>query len=165
MKGVRDARNGSQEALHPLAGIELAVARALAEAADAAETYDRVLAEIGTALGWQLGAVWEVSSDADLRCVALWQASQSDTREFQTITEGLTLSRGKGLPGRVWATGEAAWIVDVVRTPTFRARERPPGPVFTPPVASRSGAWARSSARWSSSRARSRSPTSRSLGR
>jgi PAS domain S-box-containing protein len=123
MKGVRDARNGSEERLHPLAGIELAVARALAEAADAAETYDRVLAEIGTALGWQLRAVWEVSSDDDLCCVALWQASPSDTREFQSITESLTLSRGKGLPGRVWAAGEAAWIVDVVADANFpRAR-------------------------------------------
>src|SRR5262245_2023710 len=123
MNGVRDARSGSREPLHPLARVELAVARALAEAADAAETYDRVLAEIGTALGWQFGAVWEVSSDDDLRCVALWQASQSDTGEFRSITERLTLGRGDGLPGRVWAAGEAAWIVDVVADANFpRAR-------------------------------------------
>jgi PAS domain S-box-containing protein len=123
VKTVRDAENGGQEELHPLARIELAVARALAEAADAAETYDRVLAEIGTALGWQLGAVWEVSSDDDLRSVAMWQASQSDTREFQSMTQSVTLSRGEGLPGRVWAAGEAAWIVDVVADENFpRAR-------------------------------------------
>jgi PAS domain S-box-containing protein len=96
-----------------LSGIELSVARALAEAADAETTYERVLAEIGTGLGWELGAVWEVSAGDGLRCVALWQASEADTREFRSLSERITLARGEGLPGRVWASGEPAWIVDV----------------------------------------------------
>jgi PAS domain S-box-containing protein len=119
MRGIQERTDAGQEILPPLARIELAVACALAEAADAAETYDRVLAEIGTALGWELGVVWEVSSDDSLRCAALWQASQADTREFGSIIERITLSRGEGLPGRVWAAGEAAWIVDVVADANF----------------------------------------------
>jgi hypothetical protein len=49
MKRVRDPTSSRQAGLPALSRIELAVARALAEAADAEETYTRVLAEIGTA--------------------------------------------------------------------------------------------------------------------
>jgi PAS domain S-box-containing protein len=100
-------------------GIELAVARALAETADAEETYERVLAEIGTALGWDLGAAWEVSSSDDLRCVAVWQTSETETHEFRSLSERITLARGEGLPGRVWSSGEPAWIVDVEAQANF----------------------------------------------
>jgi hypothetical protein len=100
VKSVREPQGGDEPGLTALSGIELAVARALAEAADADETYDRVLAEIGTALGWELGAVWEVSGGDGLRCVALWQASEADTLEFRSISKRITLARGEGLPGR-----------------------------------------------------------------
>jgi PAS domain S-box-containing protein len=102
-----------------LAATELAVARTLAEASGPEGTYDRVLASIGTALAWELGAVWEVSSDDDLHCVAVWQASQADTLEFRSLSERTRLRRGEGLPGRVWASGEPAWIVDVVADANF----------------------------------------------
>jgi PAS domain S-box-containing protein len=99
--------------------IVFAVAHALAESADAGETYERVLAEIGTALGWDLGAVWEVSTGDGLRCVAVWQASEADMLEFRSLSERITLARGEGLPGRVWASGRPAWIVDVVADANF----------------------------------------------
>jgi PAS domain S-box-containing protein len=99
--------------------IELAVARALAEARTPEETYAQVMAAIGTVLGWELGAVWEVSSGDVLRCVAVWQASEGDTREFRSLSEQMRFARGEGLPGRVWATGEAVWIADVVDDANF----------------------------------------------
>jgi PAS domain S-box-containing protein len=111
---------GDQVGLPAFPTIELAVARTLAESADTQESYNRVLAEIGNALGWELGAVWEVSSDDELRCVAVWQAAEAaDTREFRSLTERITFSRGKGLPGRVWASGAPAWIVDVAADANF----------------------------------------------
>jgi PAS domain S-box-containing protein len=119
MKGVRDSMSGGEAAPSILATIELAIAGALADAADADETYHRVLAEIGTAMDWELGAVWEVSPVDDLHCVALWQASPEDTSEFRTLTEHITFERGEGLPGRVWDSGEPAWIVDVVEDANF----------------------------------------------
>lgn len=123
MKRVEDSTVGHQAELPALSRIELAVARALAEAADAEETYERVLAEIGTALGWEVGAAWEVSPADELRCVAIWQASPKDTLEFRSLTEGITFNRGEGLPGRAWARGKPAWIVDVVADANFpRAR-------------------------------------------
>jgi PAS domain S-box-containing protein len=123
VKRVRDPTRGDRTGLPALARIELAVARTLAEAADAEETYNRVLAEIGTGLAWELGAAWEVSSRDDLRCVAVWQASQADMLEFRSLTERTTFNRGEGLPGRVWASGEPAWIVDVVADANFPRAE------------------------------------------
>ncbi len=107
-----------------LSGIELAVARTLADAVHPNETYGSVLAQIGTALDWPLGAVWEVLPHGEaLRCVAIWETSVEDVREFRRLSERITLARGEGLPGRVWDTGEPAWIVDVSEDENFpRAR-------------------------------------------
>ncbi len=103
-----------------LLGTELAVARTLAEGADAAATYDAVLGAIGSALGWEVGAVWEIDAHGTgLRCVALWQAPGANAHEFVALTRELTLARGMGLPGRVWASGEPAWLGDVVDDRNF----------------------------------------------
>jgi PAS domain S-box-containing protein len=103
-----------------LDSIELSVARTLAEGEDASETYDTVLAAIGTGLGWQLGAVWEVIPDGRaLRCVAVWQAPEANAEEFVELTRRLALAPGEGLPGRVWAAGEPAWLTDVPTDPNF----------------------------------------------
>jgi PAS domain S-box-containing protein len=103
-----------------LDSIELTVARTLAEAEDASETYDSVLAAIGMGLGWQLGAVWEATPDGRaLRCVAVWQAPEANAEEFIELTRTLALSRGEGLPGRVWASGAPAWVTDVPTDPNF----------------------------------------------
>jgi PAS domain S-box-containing protein len=103
-----------------LDAIELAVARTLAEAENASETYGTVLAAIGSGLGWQLGAVWEVAADGRaLRCVSIWQAADADAEEFVELTRRLALAPGEGLPGRVWASGEPAWVPDVPIDPNF----------------------------------------------
>src|SRR5690348_891717 len=49
----------------------------------------------------------------------------SDSGEqFLAITRGRSFGRGEGLPGRVWAAAEPAWIVDVTHDTNFpRARE------------------------------------------
>jgi PAS domain S-box-containing protein len=123
VRGVRDPKQANRTGLPALAEVELAVARALAEAADPEEAYSRVLAEIGTALGWELGAAWEVWNRDDLRCVAVWQAARADTLEFRSLSERTIFNRGEGLPGRVWATGEPKWIVDVVADSNFPRAE------------------------------------------
>jgi len=119
VKGVEDPALGNQAGLPTLSRIELSVVRALVEAGDADQTYNRVLAEIGTALGWELGAMWEIGGDHELRCAAVWQASPDETREFRSLTDRITFQRGEGLPGRVWATGRPAWVTDVVADANF----------------------------------------------
>jgi PAS domain S-box-containing protein len=91
------------------------VARSLAETLDPDEALARALEAIGEGLGWRLGAAWEPrAADADeLTCVETWCAPGVDDEEFVALSRSITLCRGEGLPGRVWLTGEAAWIPDV----------------------------------------------------
>jgi PAS domain S-box-containing protein len=100
---------------------ERRVARSLAETADPGAALGRALHAIGESLGWPLGAVWEpVPERPDaLRCAETWHAAEVDAREFETVSRGMTLAAGEGLPGRVWCSGEPAWIPDVLLDENF----------------------------------------------
>jgi len=92
--------------------LEHAVARILAQSDSPVEVYAATLRSIGEALGWEVGAVWELDQqDGRLHCVLTWHASDR-TRAFEAASEGLPLAAGEGLPGRVLATGTPMWIVD-----------------------------------------------------
>src|SRR4051794_9870312 len=104
--------------------VQSAVARALSEATTAADAAQRVLGSIGSTLGWRLGAVWEVDIDGDcIRCVESWQAPGAGDRAFEEASRSAAFARGEGLPGRVWAGGEPAWIRDVLIDPNFPRAE------------------------------------------
>ena len=92
--------------------VEHEVARILAETERPVEVYAATLEVIGRSLGWGLGAAWEVGPDDErLRCVCTWHVG-SGAPEFEALSERLTLESGEGLPGRVLAGAEPAWIVD-----------------------------------------------------
>jgi PAS domain S-box-containing protein len=93
---------GDHSAMATLPRTEHRVARSLAETLDPQEALERALAAIGEGLGWRLGAAWE-----------------PDDPDFETESRGIRLAPGEGLPGRVWATGEAAWIADVQTDENF----------------------------------------------
>jgi PAS domain S-box-containing protein len=95
--------------------IEHSVARILAEENQPLEAYAAVLRVIGTSLGWELGSVWEVDpDDGRLRCVRTWHEGRGEgVKEFEALSERLVLEPGEGLPGRVLASGEPAWIEGV----------------------------------------------------
>jgi PAS domain S-box-containing protein len=93
--------------------VEHAVARILAQTERPVEVYEATLEAIGQALGWRLGAVWEVDpGDGRLRCVGIWRAADR-AEQFEALTQTLALAPGEGLPGRVLASGEPAWMVNV----------------------------------------------------
>jgi len=99
--------------------VEHAVARILAETERPVEVYEAVLEAVGRSLGWRLGAVWELESEAGrLRCVCTWRAGER-TDEFQELSESLTLGPGEGLPGRVLASGEPVWLTDAPEDANF----------------------------------------------
>jgi len=99
--------------------VEHAVARILAETDRPVEVYAAVLEVIGSSLGWELGAVWETGpGDELLRCIRTWH-SGAGAPEFEALSERITLARGEGLPGRVLASGEPAWIVDAPEDANF----------------------------------------------
>jgi PAS domain S-box-containing protein len=94
-----------------LLSAEHAVAAVLAEGGDAAA----LVAAVGEALGWPVGAVWQRDPgepDA-LRCTATWSAPGFRGDAFATATRELRLRVGEGLPGRVVATGRPAWLADL----------------------------------------------------
>ncbi len=98
-----------------------AVARSLAETEDPRDALAGALAAIGESLGWRWGAVWEPALDRPetLRCVETWHALGADAAEFGATTRSLVLVRGEGLPGRVWQSGEPAWIANVLTDENF----------------------------------------------
>jgi PAS domain S-box-containing protein len=103
---------------------EHATARALVEASSFAEAAPRILQAICESLGWEHGALWRVDRDQNvLRCGDVWSAPGRAFAAFDAISRQVTFAPGVGLPGRVWASGEPAWIPDVVRDPNFPRAE------------------------------------------
>jgi PAS domain S-box-containing protein len=101
---------------------ERAVARRLAQTLDPHDALAHALREIGEGLGWRFGAVWEADPsrpEAALRCVETWHRDGANCDDFEATSRATTLVVGEGLPGRVWASGEPAWIPDVVSDPNF----------------------------------------------
>jgi PAS domain S-box-containing protein len=104
-----------------VAKTEHAVARCLAETVDPRDALTDTLKAIGESLGWQWGAVWEPATDRPevLRCVETWHAVGAAGAEFEEATRNASLVAGEGLPGRVWRSGEPAWIPDLLADGNF----------------------------------------------
>jgi PAS domain S-box-containing protein len=108
---------------HGLGRVEHAVALIVAETERPVEVYDATLRTIGEALDWRLGAVWEVDPrDGRLRCVRTWHAGDQPS-ELEALSAAITLAPGEGLPGRVLAGAQPAWIVDAPQDANFPRAE------------------------------------------
>ncbi len=84
------------------------------------EAMPRVLQAVCGSLDWVMGARWSIDPEAQvLRCQEMWVAPGRTLQELVDVNRRFTFRRGVGLPGRVWSTGRAAWIVDVIRDPNF----------------------------------------------
>jgi len=99
---------------------QLAVSQVLAESATLSDAAPRLLQAVCDSVGWELGEIWRVDREANvLRNEAIWHVSSVNAEEFVEISRKMTFAPGVGLPGRVWARGEPAWILDVVKDPNF----------------------------------------------
>lgn len=97
-----------------------AVTRTLGESSSLAQAAPGILRVVCEMLGWQIGALWTVEPHAGvLRCVEVWHARSESIMEFEADTRRRTFSRGIGMPGRVWASAQPAWIPDVTRDENF----------------------------------------------
>jgi two-component system, sensor histidine kinase and response regulator len=93
---------------------------ALAESATLAEAAPRMLEAICDALGWEYGAFWRVDrADRVVRCTATFHSPSLQVGEFTAASRQAAFASGTGLPGRVWATRQPAWIPDVVQDANF----------------------------------------------
>jgi PAS domain S-box-containing protein len=101
-----------------------AVTRVLAEATTVEEAAGRILKAMGEALGWDVGAFWQVDDKVGvLRCLEVWHTASFEAPHFVELTRKTAMARGVGLPGRAWASGAPAWITDVVADANFPRAE------------------------------------------
>ena len=97
-----------------------AVTAALAEAATLAEATPKALEAICRSVGWDYGARWEPDvNNHVLHYQEHWHVPSLDVEEFVAVSARSTFAPGVGLPGRVWMSGQPAWISDVTQDPNF----------------------------------------------
>jgi PAS domain S-box-containing protein len=100
--------------------VRLTVPQLLAQAATLADAAPEVLQVIAEGLGWDLGVLWLADAPAQvLRCLEVWQAPSVQTTEFIETSRKQCFEPGVGLPGRVWRTGQPAWVTDVAADKNF----------------------------------------------
>lgn len=100
--------------------VQYAVTSVLAASATLGEAIPRLLQTIGERLHWDMGLLWTVDRSAGvLRCDGFWHTPAIETRSFEADCLAATFSPGHGLPGRVWLTGTAVSIPNLVRDPQF----------------------------------------------
>ncbi|GAA0561219.1 hypothetical protein GCM10010172_50520 [Paractinoplanes ferrugineus] len=85
------------------------VLKVLATDPDSPDAADRMLAAIGTTLGWPYLRLWLADDDSDvLRLAALHNEPGEPPLPLPT-----GIARGQGLAGLCWQTGELIWVPDL----------------------------------------------------
>ncbi len=114
---------------HEKASVELlqGVATAANEASSIQEALGFCLDQVCAYTGWAVGHAYVLAEDAsrDLVPTKLWHLDHAEKfQAFREVTERNRFASGVGLPGRVLASGQPAWISDVTKDPNFpRARQ------------------------------------------
>lgn len=92
----------------------LRVIRVLAEAPNLQSAAPNLVEAIADVFGWQAGTLWLVDETEQLLSRAGgWSSPELDARPFEEAGERIRFGIGTDLPGRVWASGEPAWIEDL----------------------------------------------------
>ena len=97
-----------------------AVSGILAESPALKEATPKIVQILCERAGWEVGAIWNVDKPSnELACVEIWHVPSMNLPEFESDTRQRRLPPGAGLPGRVWRSGEPAWIPDVTEEADF----------------------------------------------
>ncbi len=97
-----------------------AATRVLAESETLGRAMPAILKAICESIGWHWAGLWTIDREKEvLRCGEIWHAPAVQLADFSAMSQGMTFASGAGLPGRVWATGQSAWIADVQQDPNF----------------------------------------------
>jgi PAS domain S-box-containing protein len=96
------------------------VTHILAESSAISGAIPNVLQAIGEGLGWDVGDMWTLDSEAGvLRCHNVWHAPSVAIESFKAISFATAFLPGSSLPGRVWATLKPVCISDVDKDTNF----------------------------------------------
>ena len=100
---------------------QYAVTRVLAESSTLHEAIPKLLRCICAGLDWDLGELWSLDPEANrLRWDGMWSRATTGAAEFEASSRSITFAPGEALPGRVWASGEPAWLLDILTEPGVR---------------------------------------------
>ena len=92
----------------------------LNESATLAGAAPKILQAICHGFEWEYGELWRVDANSNLlRLKDIWHLQIPVFYEFKKSSEAYTFSKGIGLPGRVWESGQPVWITDVVDDKNF----------------------------------------------
>jgi PAS domain S-box-containing protein len=124
---IRDltARKEAEAALHQQTGL-VKLLQMVATAANLAPNREEALQtgvdQVCAYTGWPVGHAYVLADDGsgELVPTGIWHFDRPERFErFRRITEVTRLAPGIGLPGRVLATGQATWIMDVTQEVNF----------------------------------------------
>ncbi|HIK03722.1 MAG TPA: PAS domain S-box protein [Trichormus sp. M33_DOE_039] len=100
--------------------VQYAVAKVLAEASTLADVMPLVLQSLCEGLGWQLGFLWRVDPQANMmRYLSSWSVPEMNVADLMRTNQEITFTSGVGLPGRIWKSGQPAWISNLAQDPNF----------------------------------------------
>jgi PAS domain S-box-containing protein len=98
----------------------LAVRHALSEAASVEDGAEGVLRAVCENLGWDVGFFWTVNdAGTAMVCTKSWHRADGPVDDFERDSCSRTFEKGHGLPGRVWASGQPAWVLDIGQDGNF----------------------------------------------
>ncbi|HET9575439.1 MAG TPA: PAS domain S-box protein, partial [Nitrospira sp.] len=104
---------------------QYAVTRVLAESRSVEEAVPKIMQAVGQNLEWDCGIFWRVDKAAlVLRCLDQWRDRNLEANVFLDESWERTFKPDEGLPGRIWASGKAAWIVDVAEDQNFPRQQQ-----------------------------------------
>jgi PAS domain S-box-containing protein len=102
--------------------VQYAVTRELGEASSLDEALTRILENLCATFRcflWDTAAFWDVDAKANLlRCGHTWHSPSGKAEEFAAASRRFTFAPGISLPGQVWASGQPAWIPDMLKVET-----------------------------------------------
>jgi signal transduction histidine kinase/PAS domain-containing protein len=102
---------------------QYAVSSILSNSADLSTAAPRLLEALSGSMGGDLAQLWLVDANTQaVHCVESWWRSETGGESFGRASRQAPLSRGSGVPGRVWATGRSHWVTDVVEDDNFPRR-------------------------------------------
>ncbi len=120
---ITELKRAEEELAEKSAFLQLnqVITRAANQATSVEEAMWIALDEVCTHTGWPVGHAYMLDeSTGDLAPSGIWHLDDVQKFEtFRSVTEATRFASGVGLPGRVLASGEPAWIFDVTKDPNF----------------------------------------------
>src|SRR5690606_3473929 len=78
------------------------------------EAFDKLLPELATHLGWDVGCSWRVDESGKFLALdKLWKAPGIEVPQFEEASRSILLPRGRGLPGRAWERGAVLHVLSL----------------------------------------------------